>query len=384
MIYTVSPVRKCSEFRREALRGREHDEDPKQHVADQVMATLKSAPRPHGEGPPASARRLAVPRSPFAAGTAGGRHSARATEPRALRGTDASRPVARLPAVLCRSLRYLFTDIDDTLTTDGMLPDYFLRRLWDLCRGRGEGRAGHGKAGGLVRSHRADVAGGGRGRGKRRVQLRVRQGAREEMKRDSSAELRLIAADRREVLMRVAARVLREVPGTALAADQPFRISDVAIDYCEDVPRSRRRRWTRSAASWRTRSVQLQGLQHPRELLDRGVRQDVGGAAVPRGRMPARRSQDLRRTGAVHRRFAERRAAVRGFPPLHRRGQHPQVPAAAPAPSRVHHRRRLRGGIRGGGPDHSARSAVDGGRSAHRERRSPGAISTAARPGCTP
>ncbi len=42
MIYTVSPVRKCSEFRREALRGHKHDEDPKQHVADQVMTELKA------------------------------------------------------------------------------------------------------------------------------------------------------------------------------------------------------------------------------------------------------------------------------------------------------------------------------------------------------
>ena len=40
MIYTVSQVRKCSEFRRRALKGREHDEDPKQHVADSVMAAL--------------------------------------------------------------------------------------------------------------------------------------------------------------------------------------------------------------------------------------------------------------------------------------------------------------------------------------------------------
>ena len=30
--------------------------------------------------------------------------------------------------------------------------------------------------------------------------------------------------------------MLREVPGTALAADQAFRLSDFAIDYCEDVP----------------------------------------------------------------------------------------------------------------------------------------------------
>jgi len=40
MIYTVSPVRKCSEFRRQALRNRSHEEDAKQYVADRVMATL--------------------------------------------------------------------------------------------------------------------------------------------------------------------------------------------------------------------------------------------------------------------------------------------------------------------------------------------------------
>ena len=40
MIYTVSQVRKCSEFRRQALKGREHLEDPKQHVADSVMEAL--------------------------------------------------------------------------------------------------------------------------------------------------------------------------------------------------------------------------------------------------------------------------------------------------------------------------------------------------------
>ena len=41
---------------------------------------------------------------------------------------------------------------------------------------------------------------------------------------------------RREALHAVARRVLREVPGTALASDQAFRLSDIAIDYCEDVP----------------------------------------------------------------------------------------------------------------------------------------------------
>ena len=30
--------------------------------------------------------------------------------------------------------------------------------------------------------------------------------------------------------------MLREVPGAAVASDQPYRLADLAIDFCEDVP----------------------------------------------------------------------------------------------------------------------------------------------------
>jgi len=40
MIYTVSPVWKCSEFRRRALKDGAHEEDKKQHVVDAAMASL--------------------------------------------------------------------------------------------------------------------------------------------------------------------------------------------------------------------------------------------------------------------------------------------------------------------------------------------------------
>jgi hydroxymethylpyrimidine pyrophosphatase-like HAD family hydrolase len=43
------------------------------------------------------------------------------------------------------------------------------------------------------------------------------------------------AADRAR-LKALGRRILREVPGTALASDQPYREADLAIDYCEDVP----------------------------------------------------------------------------------------------------------------------------------------------------
>jgi hypothetical protein len=46
MLYTVSPVRKCSEFRREALKSHSEEHDPKQHVADRVMEALAAL---HGQ-----------------------------------------------------------------------------------------------------------------------------------------------------------------------------------------------------------------------------------------------------------------------------------------------------------------------------------------------
>jgi HAD superfamily hydrolase (TIGR01484 family) len=43
-------------------------------------------------------------------------------------------------------------------------------------------------------------------------------------------------ATKRARLQAIAQTVLREVPGAALAADQAYRETDLAIDYCEDVP----------------------------------------------------------------------------------------------------------------------------------------------------
>ena len=43
-------------------------------------------------------------------------------------------------------------------------------------------------------------------------------------------------SDKRSKLEAIARRILAEVPGCALAADQRYRETDLAIDYCEDVP----------------------------------------------------------------------------------------------------------------------------------------------------
>jgi HAD superfamily hydrolase (TIGR01484 family) len=43
-------------------------------------------------------------------------------------------------------------------------------------------------------------------------------------------------AEKRARLNAVATQILAAVPGCALASDQPYRETDLAIDYCEDVP----------------------------------------------------------------------------------------------------------------------------------------------------
>jgi HAD superfamily hydrolase (TIGR01484 family) len=43
-------------------------------------------------------------------------------------------------------------------------------------------------------------------------------------------------AEGRRRLDAVRAQVLGEVPGAGIASDQPYRVADLAIDFCEDVP----------------------------------------------------------------------------------------------------------------------------------------------------
>jgi HAD superfamily hydrolase (TIGR01484 family) len=45
-----------------------------------------------------------------------------------------------------------------------------------------------------------------------------------------------VRAAQRAKLEEIASAILRQVPGAAVASDQPYRETDLAIDYCEDVP----------------------------------------------------------------------------------------------------------------------------------------------------
>jgi hypothetical protein len=142
-------------------------------------------------------------------------------------------PVFELPAERCLALATLFTDIDDTLTSDGLLPASTFQALWALSEagvrivpvtGRPAGWCDHiarmwpvagviGENGALIYAY--DRA----ARRMRRSYLIDEEERREGRRR----------------LERIRERVLSEVPGCAIASDQPFRLADLAVDFREDV-----------------------------------------------------------------------------------------------------------------------------------------------------
>lgn len=132
-------------------------------------------------------------------------------------------------------LRGVFFDIDDTLTTEGRLTAEAYAAMERLhsagltvvpITGRPAGWCDH-----IARMWPVDAVVGENGA----FYFCYDRKARKLVKRfrDDAAT----RARHRAQLPAVRDRILREVPGTALASDQLYREADLAIDYCEDVPR---------------------------------------------------------------------------------------------------------------------------------------------------
>ncbi len=142
------------------------------------------------------------------------------------------RPLAELPADAARTLRGVFCDIDDTLTSGGRLvPAAFLA----LERLQQEGLRVvpiTGRPGGWVdliaRQWPVDGVVGENGG----LWFYV-SGGKLHRRFAQDADTR---ARNRDRLNAITDEILAAVPGTALASDQPYRDLDLAIDFCEDVP----------------------------------------------------------------------------------------------------------------------------------------------------
>jgi HAD superfamily hydrolase (TIGR01484 family) len=144
------------------------------------------------------------------------------------------RPIHELPAEIARGLRGVFTDIDDTITTDGHLPAAAYAALERLqaaglavvpITGRPAGWCDM-----IARFWPVDGVVGENGA----FTFRYDHAAKK-MHRSFVATPQERFANRHK-LDALAIRILAEVPGSAIASDQLYREADLAIDFCEDVP----------------------------------------------------------------------------------------------------------------------------------------------------
>ena len=144
-------------------------------------------------------------------------------------------PLSEFPIEERRAVRGVLFDIDDTLTTGGRLTADAYAAMERLERaglqvvpitGRPAGWCDH-----IARMWPVAAVVGENGA----FSFRYDRAARV-MKRTYADDAASRAANR-ERLRAIAADIVREVPGCAIAADQHYRETDVAIDYCEDVAR---------------------------------------------------------------------------------------------------------------------------------------------------
>jgi len=145
----------------------------------------------------------------------------------------AMQPLETFPAALRSQIRGIFLDIDDTLTTDGRLTPEAYGALGKLqaadllvvpITGRPAGWCDH-----IARMWPVDGVVGENGA----FYFRYDHDSRTFQKRFMATEEE--RGEQRKKIDAVAAQVLSEIPGCALASDQSYRETDLAVDYCEDV-----------------------------------------------------------------------------------------------------------------------------------------------------
>jgi HAD superfamily hydrolase (TIGR01484 family) len=146
----------------------------------------------------------------------------------------AMRPLEEMPAEARRDIAVVLTDIDDTLTGHGRLPAKAYTALEGLKQAGFIVAPITGRPAGwcdlIARQWPVDGVVGENGAFYFRHDDENRRLTRYFAK--SVAE----RADDATRLDEIRRAVLAEIPGAAVAADQPFRMADLAIDFCEDVP----------------------------------------------------------------------------------------------------------------------------------------------------
>ena len=132
-----------------------------------------------------------------------------------------------------RNLLGIFFDIDGTFTTNGQIGSAAYQALWMLkesnlrvvpITGRPAGWCDH-----IARMWPVDGVVGENGA----LYFWLDRAERKLRRRFFDSED--VRSEKRKRLHAIKEEILNSVPGAAIASDQPYRETDLAIDYCEDV-----------------------------------------------------------------------------------------------------------------------------------------------------
>jgi len=147
--------------------------------------------------------------------------------------SETMQTLTALTKLSCTKIRFVLTDIDDTVTTEGRLTGeayMALERLSDAglvvipITGRPAGWCDH-----IARMWPVFGVVGENGA----FYLRYDRQARRMLGHYWASEAH--RAENRQKLNTLSSSILKEVPGSALASDQAYRQADLAVDFCEDV-----------------------------------------------------------------------------------------------------------------------------------------------------
>ena len=144
------------------------------------------------------------------------------------------KPFDQFPRHLKNKIRYVLTDIDDTLTIDGKMTSVAFASMERLQQagihtipitGRPAGWCDH-----IARMWPVDGIVGENGAFYFRYDHKLKKMYRRYVKSERERQ------DDRNKLTMIEKKILKEIPGCKVASDQAYRQTDLAIDFCEDIP----------------------------------------------------------------------------------------------------------------------------------------------------
>jgi len=144
------------------------------------------------------------------------------------------KPFAQFPRNYKKNIRYVLTDIDDTLSIKGRIPSASFTAMEQLqesdilvilITGRPAGWCDH-----MARMWPVDGLVGENGA----FYFRYDESNKKMIRRYYKTEKQ--RSNDRKKLEKIKQEILQKVPGCRVSADQAYREADLAIDFCEDVP----------------------------------------------------------------------------------------------------------------------------------------------------